>query len=166
MKRFFFFSSFLFTTILGILPNQGWASGEPYRSCSNEDVIGAWTMPHQMINSKIDTSDPFYFRYQRYVFEEDKTMKHLTSNQPITDKERELQSKAPANRTYDVSNDGTLIIKKKNSSDVEMMVCTYITGDQPNAPVTAAHKGDIVLTFIVKPNEPPVLMRLLRREKD
>ena len=165
MKRFFL-SSFFLTLVMSTFQNQVLAENEPYRPCAQEDVLGTWIMAHQIINAKVDTHDPFYFKYQRYVFEEDKTMKHLTSNQPLTQKERDLEENTPAHRTYSVAADGSMILKKQNSSDVETMTCSYITDEKPNTPVITPHKGDILLTFFVKQDQPPVLFRLLRREKN
>ncbi|MSR77490.1 MAG: hypothetical protein EXS63_04615 [Candidatus Omnitrophica bacterium] len=164
MKLRFFLSGVFLTFLISASP-QGFTKDEPYRICANGDMMGSWTMANQIIHIPVKDEDPFYFRYQRYLFEEDKTMKHLTSNQPITAKQRAYQNAAPANRTYDVASDGTLTLKRKNSASVETMLCTYITDNQPDAPAIAPQKGDILLTFSVTPGQPALLLRLLRREK-
>lgn len=163
MNHLFYILSLIF---ICFFQNQARAENEPYRPCVPEDVIGTWTMAHQITNATFNPNDPFYFKYQRYRFSEDKTMKHLTANQPITKKEMELEEKAPANRTYEVASDGVIIIRRTNTSDVEVMTCSYITDEKPNSLVTAPHTGDLLLSFFVKQDEPPTLFRLLRREKN
>ncbi len=156
-------------TLLGIslLPLPLQAAPQPktpsYRSCQAKDLVGAWEMIQQVTPDPINPQDPFYYKYQRYVFTSDGGMKHLTSTTPISGEQKESQRKAPTISTYQVNPDGGVVIRRKDSKKNQLFLCTAITQDSEDAeaPMKA---GDLLISYYTLKNKTPVLQRLLRKE--
>lgn len=96
-----------------------------------------------MVGSALQTAapyDPFYFSYQRLVFDEDNKVRLLTSNKSLSDAESAaLLQSMPRQRSFEISNDGILTISSLEG--VEKSLCTYLI--QTTSPLAP---GDILLT--------------------
>lgn len=135
----------------------------PYQACRAQDLVGTWQMIQQTSPNPISPEDPFYFAYQRYVFTPEGGMKHLTSIQPITEKQKENQGAAPLISNFQVDAAGSVTVRRKDSQKTQRFLCTAITQNSKdlNAPMKA---GDLLLSYYVQKDKPPILQRLLRKE--
>lgn len=163
LRHFIRLAVWLFLPFLWGIPLL-YGAAQNYRACQAEDLAGEWLMAAQASPAPPPSQNAFYYPYQRYVFTPSGEMKHLTSTQPISEEQREIQTMTPAVSTYQINPGGTLTIRRKDSSQTQVVLCTAIT-DPPQDPVEKnPRRGDLLLSYFQKKDSPPVVQRLLRRD--
>ena len=135
---------------------------EDFRPCTQSDLVGTWQLVGLQSATPIDTkTNPYFFRNQRFVFQEDGKVRHVTSTEPITEEWFQTMLLAPATSTFSVDQEGVLTIQKQ-SAPSEHCLCTYNLTDvrsPEGSPIFAV--GDVLLT--TKANDKIMLQRSLRK---
>ncbi len=155
--------SVLFLSVV-FFSNIAHADNKPskdFRPCTQSDLIGTWDVISLQSPTPIDKNNPYFFRYQRFVFQKDGKVRHMTTTEPITEDWFQMMLLAPATSTFRVDQEGVMTIQKK-AAPSEHALCTYNLLDvrsPDNQPVFM--NGDILLT--TKIDGKIVLQRNLRK---
>ena len=135
------------------------------RPCTTAELVGTWevirfgTAP----SARVDRSDPYFYRHQRYVFSANGTMRHLTSKTRITPAlHRALLSRATPT-TWSVDGNGRLVMEREGAAEPEVATCEVLTRPviDPRSGV-ASPPGDVLLTHGGGADR-PAMRRQLRR---
>ena len=131
-------------------------AAEEKRICTATDLVGSWKMVQQR-GKDVDTTDPWFYEHQRYIFYKDGSVRHMSSTQPIT-KDAELMEIGPATSRY-VVNKGWLTITAAQVPDTG--ACGIMVTD--GAEDSGVQKGDLLLYYME--NDEVVLTRHWKKLK-
>ena len=125
------------------------------RPATKKDLIGTWEMT--AVRPVLDKNDPVFFPYQRFVFNENSSMKFISADKPFT-KEWLDKFKAQAPEIdYTLNEKGALTLTWHARPHSENILCAYVLRDVP--PEVAAKipqaqrghlpkKGNVTLSFL------------------
>jgi len=140
-------------------------ASEALRPCLRGDLIGTWAVIRfgTAPSVRVDPADPYFHPHQRYVFDADASMRHLTSTRPVTREDHRAMLAAPSTTTWAVDDRGRLITQKKDASERDVDVCQVLVAKvvDPRSQIPAL-PGDLLLTHY-DDNAMPVARRLLRK---
>ena len=150
---------------LGTAPAVAQEAKDVLRPCTTTDLVGTWEVIRLGVvpSTRVDRTDPHFYRYQRYVFSANATMRHLTSKTRITPAlHRALLSRATPT-TWSVDGNGRLVTEREGAADPEVATCEVLTRPviDPRGGV-ASPPGDVLLTHADGADR-PVMRRQLRR---
>lgn len=135
------------------------------RPCARTDLLGTWEVVRMGAapGFTFDRAEPEYRSFQRYVFDANATMRHLTAETAITpDEHRALVERAAA-ATWAVDETGRLQFLKDGAAQPEAATCAVLLkevasrqGGIPGLP------GDLLLTHADAGGK-PIVRRQLRK---
>ena len=123
-------------------------------------------MISQASHTPPSSKDPFYYPYQRYIFGKDGGLKHLTSKKAITQEQKMLQNQSPPASFFQITSHGMMTIVRKDSKKIQPVLCTEIINAASDSNPENPRKGDILISYLTSISKPPLVQRLLRREKE
>ena len=131
------------------------AAEKASRPCKKEDLVGTWEMVS--VRPVYDKKDPIFFPYQKFVFNQDSSMKSMASEQPFTKEWLDKFEKQSVEIDYSLSDKGLLTLTWQNRPHSEAAICAYVLSDVP-AEVLAKvpkidrgnlpKKGNITLSYL------------------
>jgi hypothetical protein len=135
-----------------------------FRTCARADLIGAWQVLRMGVapTYPVDKTDPAFSTHQRYVFDANANLYHLTSTRAITpDEQRALLAATPP-VTWAVDAEGRLLTQRPGQPRLDTSTCQVVLVEtrDPRSDIPPA-PGDVVLTLLS--DGQPVVRRLLRR---
>jgi len=150
---------------LGAAPAIAEEAKDVLRPCTTTDLVGTWEVIRFGVvpSARVDRSDPYFYRHQRYVFSANGTMRHLTSKTRITPAlHRALLSRATPT-TWSVDGNGRLVMEREGAAEPEVATCEVLTRPviDPRSGV-ASPPGDVLLTHGGGADR-PAMRRQLRR---
>src|SRR5438093_13307322 len=114
---------------LGTAPAVAQEAKDVLRPCTTTDLVGTWEVIRIGVvpSTRVDRTDPHFYRYQRYVFSANATMRHLTSKTRITPAlHRALLSRATPT-TWSVDGTGRLVVERQGEVGPEAAACEVLT---------------------------------------
>jgi hypothetical protein len=133
------------------------------RPCRADDLPGVWEVVRLRVSSswRVDRSQPYYFQFQRYVFNSDGRARHLTATMPIGATQHDVMVRSPLTLRWTVDERGWLTLDKEEGPP-EVSQCQVVERQivDSRKRVTAI-PGEILLTYYS--NKAPVIRRQLRK---
>lgn len=151
---------FVLAALLCIVATPLHAANE--RGCVTQDLVGDWQLVNMVGPAKQQAhpSDPYYFKYQRLLFDTEGKVRHFTTSEGTSAAEVEaLIASMPRQKTYTVDENGVLHVKGPERT--QYFLCTYIMQTNLELNVGA---GDILLSTFGRDKQ-ITLARLWRKLK-
>ena len=146
-------------------PAIGQEEKDALRPCTMAELVGTWEVIRfgAARSARVDRSDPYFYPHQRYVFSADATMRHLTSQTPMTPATHRALLSSATPSTWAVDGKGRLLMQREGEPRLETAACEVLTREviDPKSGV-ASPPGDVLLTH-GDPADKPVMRRQLRR---
>jgi hypothetical protein len=158
MSRRIALAAAMATLVTGI-PAAAQPKDEPGRACATADLMGTWEMQGMSVDRSetVDPANALYFRYQRYVFRQDGTVKHVAAPKPPADPKGPAPT--PTTSKWKIDQRGWLVIQPPGNAKPQESLCALVTRDMPGP--TAPRRGDVLLSYM-RDNH-PIVQKLLRK---
>jgi len=135
-----------------------------FRPCARGDLVGVWQVLRLGVVPAftVDKADPAYLTHQRYVFDANANLYHLTSTKTITPDEQRALFAVTTPVTWAVDEEGRLLTQRAGEPRLDNSTCQVILVETRD-PKSDIHPGpgDVLLTLFA--DGKPVVRRLLRR---
>ena len=125
------------------------------RPAIKKDVVGVWELVS--VHPVLDSRDPVYYPYQRFVFNANATMKYMVSEKPFTKEWLDKFSKQAPEIDFRVDGRGILSLMWQKKPHQESAICAFVLQNVP-ADVLAKvpadkrkalpKKGNLTLSFL------------------
>jgi hypothetical protein len=142
------------------------ASESGVRACAKADLVGSWDMVRiatpPASSVALDARDPSYYPHQRFVFQEDGRVRHLTSTVPLAASSQPTALAIPSTTTWSLDDQGFLTLRQSAAPAPEPVLCGYLIQADPRS-AGPVRTGDVLLTYYK--NRKPILFRHLRKSK-
>ena len=149
------------TALLATVPVTAQPRDEPGRVCAKADLVGTWDMQGMSIDKSetIDPADTWYFKFQRFIFADDGTVKHLASTKPPQASDLKTLASLPAISKWKVDERGYLSVQPPGKAKPQESLCALLIRDMPGP--TAPRRGDVLLSYMRDGR--PYVQKLLRK---
>ena len=149
------------TALVPGVPVMAQPRDEPGRACAAADLVGTWDMQGMSVDKSetVDPANTWYFKYQRFVFGQDGTVKHLASSKPLPASDLKALGAMPATSKWKVDQRGYLSIQPPGSAKPQDSLCSFLLRDMPGP--TAPRRGDVLLSYMR--DSRPYVQKLLRK---
>src|SRR5262245_59572626 len=97
------------------------AADKVSRAAIKKDLVGIWEMVS--VSPVYDKNDPVFFRYQRFVFNPDSSMKFMASEKPFTQTWLYKFKKQPAEIDYSLDEKGIITLMWQKQPHRENAIC-------------------------------------------
>lgn len=125
------------------------------RPCTKADLVGTWDMVS--VRPVHDKNDPVFFPFQRFVFQQNSSMKFMASEKAFTKEWLDKFTKQPAEIDYSLNEKGILTLTWQSRPHNENALSAYVLKDVPpdllaKVPLDQRthlpRKGDVTLSYL------------------